>query len=166
MEQSYKITESRKKHRCHKQKRHDHSHRGDRKSLIIFTVFACLTLSLCFHYIKICQTDHACQTIERKYNNAVKLAHAKFVSKDDRKNSETDNITQRIYLNAKGFLVVCPVFLCSRYFSVKHITQSGECQTENCHRKFPIDCTEHTHYRRNKTDICNHYRIIIKSYHS
>ena len=46
------------------QKWQKHSHRCDRKSLIIFTFFLCLILSDFLRNIKPCQTDKACQHIE------------------------------------------------------------------------------------------------------
>ena len=94
MKTAKKISESREEHRNHKQKRHDHGHGCDRKSLIIFAVFTCLTLSLGFHDIKICQTDDSCHPIKGKDHKTVYSAHAKLISENNRKNSKADNITK------------------------------------------------------------------------
>lgn len=83
MKQSHKITKSRKKYRCHKQKWHDHSHRCDWKSLIVLAVLRCLALAFCLHHIKVCKTDHSCHPVKCKDRNAVCFTHSKFVAQND-----------------------------------------------------------------------------------
>ena len=85
-------------------------------------VIACLALSLFFHYVKICQPDHACHTIKSKDHQTVDLAHSKLVSQNDRKNAKTDNIAEGIDLNPKSLLIICPVLFCPGDLAVKHIT--------------------------------------------
>ena len=152
-------------HGCNKQKRQDHRHGCDGQSLIIFAVFACFTLPLCFHHIKICKADQACQSVEQKDRHSINMIHSKFKAKYNGQNTEADDISQGIDLDAKAFLFICPVLLCSGNFSVKHIAQSGKSQTaHSC--SYPV-ChgTEYSDHGRHHAYVSHYYCVIIKTNH-
>ena len=94
------------------------------------------------------------------------MVHSQFKSKYDGQNTETDDISQGIDLDAKTLLFVRSVLLGSGDLSVKHIAQSGKSQTaHSC--SYPVcHCTEYSDHGRHHAYVSHYYRVIIKTYHS
>ena len=53
---------------------------------------------------------------------------AKAQNDDCRQNTESDNVTQRVNLDAKGAFFLCTVFLGAGNLTVKHIAQTAQQQ--------------------------------------
>ena len=145
--------------------RKDDRHRSDWQTLVIVTKLGGLVLSLLFHYVKVTQTDYRSYTIQAENDHTRDMVHSQTITDHCRKHTKTYHITQGIDLNSKFLLILCTVLLCTGDFPVKHITKSGQCQTQNCNFEVSLQCSCHSKYGNSETDVCKHHRIIIKSKH-
>ena len=74
------------------------------------------------------------------------MVHSQTVTDQCRKYAKTYHIAQGVDLNSEFLLILCTVLLGPRDLPVKHITKSGQCQTQNCNLKIPGQCPCHAKY--------------------
>ena len=107
----------------HEQERQGNRHGSNWKTLVILPGFLCLSLAFGLHHIEITQPDHPCQTIQHQNCHAVDMVHAQLIADYNGQGPKAHNITEGVNLNAKAFLVLGPVLLCSGNLAVKHVAE-------------------------------------------
>ena len=120
-------------------------------------------LAFDLQYVEECEADNGTKDVEDQNGNADDGIHAAEIKVDGRNDTEANDVTERIELNAEVFLVRRSVLFGTGNYTVKHIANAGKNETENCRTEVSVIRKFHAEDAGNEAHVGQNNCIIIKS---